>query len=314
MLQSLAELKEAKERFGSIDGIPEEISCQLFWNFAENDGLQDDLLFFASNDNEIQVCRFVCGGPRPSINIKVDWTGSLILNLICQMNFSLKISSCSYIEGEIKGMSQLMIEDVAIKKVYAGPIECHLDHFFETRKDKKTKKNHHKISKYSYPEIYFSVQDFDTCFQDIVIRKDSILIVELFVTPDRVEEADSILETSNIFKRTESLCIFQGAISYDALKGAFHANVKEFGALRGSFIMMAGPDGIGEAQLNAKNIQNSGNENDEITLKSAFKRLKSIISTDEAVSRDFLADQEPIFNCRLTFIRLHLMNVIKLLL
>ena len=307
MSDLLNELKIAE----SIEKIPEEISCNLFWKFVDNDGLQDDLLFFVSDLEEIQVCRHV-PKERPSIGIKVDWTVTLTLNLICQMNFRLRISSCSYKEGEIPGLSHLVIEESTSKKVYASPLEAHVDKFYGSIDSFESQ----KASKLSFPQIYFSVQDFETtCFENMKLGPDGILIVELFLSgKDEEEMVEKELKGAFYEKIDSSLVLFQGAISNKVLKGAYKRNTKEFGTFKGSFIMMSGPDGIGEAQLHAidPDIEN------EIII-SSLKRLKRLLfggtrkkgpATAEDVQEDY---KHSYYNCRLTFIRLHWRNLIDLL-
>lgn len=299
---------------GSIEAIPEEVSCKIFWKFIDNDGLQDDLLFFVSDDNEIQVCRHV-PNERPSLTIKVDWTVTLLLNLIIQMNFRLRISSCSYKDGSIPGMSHLVVEESTTKKVYASPLEAHVDKFYGSVDSLES----HKASKYSFPLIYFSVQDYETCFENMTLGPDGILIVELFLTgKDKDTEVvvddkdkdgiDFGLKGSFYEKINSSAVLFQGAISNKVLTGAYKRNTSELGRLKGSFIMMSGPEGIGEAQLHAVDPKN---EEDEII--AGIKKLKRFLFGSKRKEQNVTIEQES-YNCRLTFIRIHWRNLIDLLL
>lgn len=287
---------------GTIEAIPEEISCKLFWKFVDSDGLQDDLLFFVSDNKEIRVCRHV-HNERPSLTIKVDWKLTLALNLICQMNFRLRITSCSYKDGDIPGMSHLIIEESSNKKVYASPLEAHLDKFYGSVESFSS----HKESKYSFPFIYFSVQDYETCFENMKLGSDEILIVELFLAGKSGDTGDALLKGSFYEKIDSSIILFQGAISNKVLTGAYKRNTRELGTLKGSFIMMSGPNGIGEAQLHAIKPKI---EDDEI--KNGLKKLKRLFFGPKIKEQNVTAEQE-FYNCRLTFIRLHWLNIIDLL-
>lgn len=302
----LSEFLNELDVSGSIEAISEVFSCKLLWEFFDSDGLQDDLLFFVSDNQEIQVCRHV-PQERPSLQIKVDWTTTLALNLICQMNFKLRISSCSYKDGEIPGMSLLMVEESTNKKVYASPLEEHVDKFYGSLDSVASR----KTSKYSFPFIYFSVQDYETCFENIKLGPDGILIVELFLAGKEGESFVYKEESKGSFyeKIESSLVLFQGAISKKALSGAYQRNVKEFGNLKGSFLMMSGPDGIGEAQLHAIDPE----AEDEI--KSGLKNLKKMIFGFKKKKKtnapgEKSHHEQTFYNCRLLFIRLHWRNLI----
>ena len=151
--------------FTDISKVPEEFSCQLLWKFVDGNGLQDDLLFFVSVEESIQVCRHILN-QRPSLEIKVDWTASLVLNLFCQMNFRLRIASCSYKEGEIPGICHLVIDESTTRKVFASPLEEHVDNFYDSSDSLKSQKN----STYAFPNIYFSVQDYETCLHEKMLH------------------------------------------------------------------------------------------------------------------------------------------------
>jgi hypothetical protein len=301
----LSEFLKELETSGSIEEIPDEVSCKLFWKFVDSDELQDDLLFFVSDKNDIQVCRHV-PNQRPSLEIKVDWTATLILNLICQMNFGLRISSCSYKEAQISGMSHLVIEESTIKKVYASPLETHVDKFYGSV---DSFESYRKTSKYSFPNIYFSVQDYETCFENIKLGHDGILIVELFLAGKSGKYYEKELKGSFYEKIDSSSVLFQGAISNKALSGAYKRNTKDLGITKGSFIMMNGPDGVGEAQLHAVD---TNIENELIT--SGLKKIKRLFGFGSKKRETFTeASSSSCYNCRLTFIRLHWRSVIDLL-
>lgn len=295
--------------FKDITKVPEEFSCQLIWKFVDGNGLQDDLLFFVSTEEKIQVCRHV-PNQRPSLDIKVNWTASLVLNLICQMNFRLRITSCSYEEGEIPGISHLVINESTNKKVYASPLEAHLNNLYESSDSLTSQTN----STYAFPDIYFIVQDYETCFENMQLGPDGILIVELFCG-DGTNNSKSDLIGTHYEKIDTSISLFQGAISNKSLSEAYQRNTAELGAIRGSFIMMTGPSGLGEAQLHAIDPAETG-DLDEIILSKIVKTAKDLkrFVFGSKIHKNSEAIESPtVFNCRLTFIRLHWQKLLDLL-
>lgn len=299
----LEELKSS-----SIDEISEESSCKLLWKFVESDGLQDDLLFFvAKTTGEIQVCRHI-SNQRPSLDIHVAWTESLALNLICHMNFSLRISSCAYKEGAmLAGICHLVIEEATNKKVFASPLKEHLNKFYGSADSVGSQKH----SKYSFPEIYFTVQDYETCFENIKLGPEGILIVELYNSDVGETNLKQDLKGSFYEKIDSSIVLFQGAITSKVLSGAYQRNTKEFGTTNGSFITMTGPDGIGEAQLHA--IDSNSLEDLEQFITKKLGRMKQFLFGKSKKDQIDIATGGQYYNCRLRFIRLHWKKIIELL-
>lgn len=218
-------LKEFIEelKLSSIDAFSEENSCKLLWKFVDSDGLQDDLLLFvAKTSGEIQVCRHVAN-KRPSLNINVAWTESLALNLICHLNFRLRISSCAYKEGgTMAGICHLVIEESINKKIFASPLQEHSGKHFGSSDDSVASQ---KKAKYSFPEIYFTVQDYETCFENIKLGPDGILIVELYIADEQDGECD--LRGHYYEKIKSKAVLFQGAINSKVLSGAYHQNIRD---------------------------------------------------------------------------------------
>lgn len=295
-----------------ISNVPEEFSCQLFWKFVDGNGLQDDLLFFVSNEEkiQIQVCRHD-PKQRPALDIKVNWNTSLVLNLICQMNFRLRITSCFYEEGEVPGISHLVINESTNKKVYASPLEEHVDNFYDSLDSLTSQTN----SKYAFPDIYFSVQDYESCFESMKLRPDGILIVELLCGDETVNQISN-LKGSHYEKIETSIGLFQGAISNKSLSDAYKRNTAELGAIKGSFIMMTGPNGIGEAQLHAIDLREEAGYLDNLILSKfskTVKDLKSFVFGSKTHKRSETIEYPTVFNCRLTFIRLHWKKLLELI-
>lgn len=325
MIESiLKKLKYAKETNGIIENIPEEFYCELFWEFVDGGGLQDDLLFFVSttsktseSEPQIQVCRHV-PKRRPALEIKVDWSATLILNLLCQINFRLRICSCRYEEGEISGMFRLVVKESTNKQVYASPLE--------TLVDRNWKKEEINSPIFSFPNIYFCAQnnENESFFENVNLGPEDILIVELFSPLDVIDrKEDNYISINNFYKKIESNCIFQGAISNRILNLAYQKNYKELKTSHGTLIMMSGPEGIGEAQVYATDLNENNNFINSISSSSSspFKNLKKIKrffsgfgftggrSTTSKITN--ITSHPAEYNCKLNFIRLHWKDLIE---
>ena len=288
-------LTQALKTHGSIYDIPDEDACKLFWSFWDSGELVDDLFFFVSEllpgqqKALLQVCRH-SHSQRPEINIKVDWNATLALNYICHSNFILRVSVCRYAECQSSSALNLVVDEEASLNVFASPIE-----------DCKLKSTEGSASfedcSISFPQIYFSVNNFDSCFQDIQLHPENVLIVELLTTKE--VEVRSIKKTTKGAAYTKfasndsQAIIFQGAISYDSVMTA--AREKDsYGS-----ILMNGPDECGEAQIR---IHCKGEGKISVKLK---RLLRSVISKSEA------SKPAHVFDCQLTFIRIHWLDILS---
>ena len=322
----LKKLKYAKETNGTIEDIPEELYCELFWEFVDGDGLQDDLLFFVSTNSktsesepQIQVCRHV-PKQRPALEIKVNWSATLILNLICQINFRLRICSCRYEEGEISGMFRLVVKESTNKQVYASPLE--------TLFDRSWKKKEINSPIFSFPNIYFCAQnnasENEFFFDNLNLGPEDILIVELYSPLDAIDRKEpNYIGIDNFYKKIETNCIFQGAISNRILNLAYQKNSIELETSHGTLIIMSGPEGIGEAQVHATGLNENNNFINSISSSSSspFKSLKKIKQffsgfgfiggRSTALKIANITNHPTEYKCKLNFIRLHWKDLIE---
>lgn len=286
----LEALQEAINEFGSIHDVPEEDACRLFWKFWEADDMVDDLIFFVSQREPgqerpvLQVCRHSTK-QQPEINVKVDWHATLALNMICHSTYVLRVSVCTYFEDKKTSMYHLVVSEETILPIYAGPIEgvCRQDDNCSTP---------------SYPQLYFSVNNFETCFRNIRIAPEHVLIVELVASRAGLVEEKTIKGSfyKKFVAQDDCVVLFQGAISYDALVEAATAEDSE------GFVLMHGPDGTGEAQIHAL-------LKDE-KVHRAKHRIKRFIK-DVLKKSDSQAKPTPKcdFECRLSFVRMHWLDI-----
>lgn len=286
----LDSLQKAINEFGSIHDVPEEDACRLFWKFWEADEMVDDLLFFVSQREPgqekpvLQVCRHT-SKQRPEINVKVDWNATLALNIICHTSYLLRVSVCTYFEDKKTSMYHLVVSEEVILPIYAGPIEGGF-----SQED--------NCSTPSYPHLYFSVDNFETCFKNIRIAPDHVLIVEL-VTSRAASLAGKTIKGSFYKKfvdEPDCLILFQGAIAYDALVDAASTDNSD------GFVLMHGPDGTGEAQIHAL-LNNTKTH----STKHRIKRfIKDVLKGSDVQKKP---PKKHDFECRLTFVRMHWLDI-----
>eukprot|EP00128_Syssomonas_multiformis_P001597 Colp12_sorted_trinity150504_noHs@10722 len=107
----------------------------------------------------------------------------------------------------------------------------------------------------TYPYIYFTVENFDEVFDSVCAKEGDCVCVEL------------VAKGINGGCETRRLSLFQGSVSYDALRNAFDSkrNNTTWGYMipttkrRVEFLMLRGPHGKGEAQM-AVSVQDSSSE------------------------------------------------------
>ncbi len=290
-LPKLGSLTEVLNEYGSIHEIPEEEACKLFWDFWDSGELVDDLFFFVSDlfpgqqRALLQVCRH-SPQQRPEINIKVDWNATLVVNYICHSNFALRVSVCSYAEHKNSSVMSLVVDEEATVRVFASPIEdCQM---------KIKKSGSFEDCAISFPQIYFSVNNFDSCFEHIRLNPENVLIVELLTAKQMSIPKSRKGSFYTKFTSSESQSIiFQGAISYDSVLQVAADN--HFDGL----VLMKGPDDVGEAQIQ---VHNKKAPSTATKIKQLFR---SVISKSE------LTRQASDFECRLTFIRMHWLDILS---
>lgn len=287
-------IQEAIARFGSIFDIPEEEACKLCWNFWDSGQLVDDLFFFVSKQVRgqhralLQVCRH-SRQQHPEINVKVDWNATLALNYICHLNFILRVSVCAYFEDRSTSACHLVVKEEAVMKVFASPNEGE-----DVEVDDSASFENCSVS---FPQIYFSVNNFDSCFKDIRLQPSNVLIVELMTfTGESISLAKSMKGSRHLKfdSNDRQRVIFQGAIEYEAIRSA--AYDKESSSL----VMLNGPDGVGEAQIEVFLEEDSP--------RTKFKNiLRSMLNRSEAKEKL----QEKDFECRLRYIRMHWVDILS---
>ena len=261
---------------------------RLFWSvlfkqyFVETDrgNEDDDLLFFVrvppstssdnlqgdttnqnqtggtvskeNNEEPFYVLRK--NGPKPLPNehsVKIDWEKTVYLNIILhEFDYRATVAHCTQRTKteRMRGISR------AVTKVFPSPSRQRMD-----VKGARTE--------FTYPFIYFSLDDFEDIFQDIVVAGNECVCVELVAIPKDCNGASGGEETSNdkgtgglegedcSAKRggDKTAVLFQGAVGYDALSAAYNKKQSGLDVLVNRkpvrYLMMRGPQRKGEAQM-----------------------------------------------------------------
>ncbi|KAG8187251.1 hypothetical protein JTE90_019144 [Oedothorax gibbosus] len=218
-----------------------------------DDKVRDDLLFFVRKHEKRGAARYI---PKFETAIEVfrkdsrklpirdpdiDWEETVYLNLILQeFEYTLTCAVCTRTSPK-----ELQILKRNSQRVYASPSKRSMDCKGETEE-------------ISYPNIFFTVDNYDEIFEDIIVRDGEMVCVEL-VAADK----DGALQR----------VIFLGSIHYDAVKRVYDARASlssKFaqkvslgwyqGQQRLEFVRMRGPQGKGHAEMAVTKQKGSGVE------------------------------------------------------
>lgn len=262
MLYSIA--SERARDFSSLnissDSI-ELVSTNKFWTslFTEyfivgsfNDDTRDDMVFYVRKSHinrgripqiqtEIQVYRRDSKKLPALVDRGIDWEETVYLNLILhQFEYTVTCAICTRTSEK-----DLQILKKFTQKVYPSPSRRRMD----------SKGTEEEIA---YPNIFYSVDNFEEAFADIIVRDSEIICVELVAT-DHDGKFQGV--------------IFLGSIKYEALKKVYDARASltsrwahtmSLGWFKGhkrvEFVRMRGPHGKGFAEMAVSRVKGSGPE------------------------------------------------------
>ncbi|ESO97627.1 hypothetical protein LOTGIDRAFT_181607, partial [Lottia gigantea] len=245
--------KEDPEVIEKIDdGSFEFVAVNRFWTdlfteyFLESEGTEeekrDDMLFYVRKNQqekgkpstlqpEIEVYRWVSKN-KPSINDgNIDWEETVYLNIILhQFEYTVTCAICTRTSDK-----DLQILRKFSQRVYPSP----------SKREMSGKGTEEKIT---YPNIFFTVDNFEEAFQDIVVRDSESVVVEL-VASDKDGDHQGV--------------IFLGSVKYDALKKVYDGKLSLSSKMasrmtlgwlqnnnkRVEFLRMRGPHGKGHAEM-----------------------------------------------------------------
>ncbi|KAJ4795729.1 hypothetical protein LUZ62_046975 [Rhynchospora pubera] len=246
---------------------------------------EDDLLFFIRaknmhgygfNDHMEDVAPFFVRRWAPSLEkliganmSEVDWARSFYLNLIAHTSFSVTVAICSIqaLRKHQNGESSLSPVYKVIKTVFASPsrVNFHLDH----------KKSAETLP--AYPNICFSVDDFDDTFDAVVLsEEDHCYCVVLnahdgAAFPSETEYKGSDMTVHSRDDTTSKLpkaTLFSGFVSYQMVREAYDAGHSKLGSIlslggsqtKTDRLFMRGPGGRGEVEVAVSGIADQSQE------------------------------------------------------
>lgn len=213
----------------------------------------DDLLFFVrpsnSEFNDLVFVRRKVDDSVPMIREPLDWPATCLLNLVYQTQYFLLVSVCSreFSKNSAIERTRLIVKSQSCNSVYASHHEVKL------KKDEGA----HGPPASSYPLIYFQhgCASSDPC----IVNPDQILCVELIALVDKgtsmyvIERQLGEDVQEHLSSRAGQVLLFQGAVTYDALKNAA-GELKSPRQLISphSTVLMRGPGGKGLCQVVVK--------------------------------------------------------------
>ncbi|XP_063401040.1 uncharacterized protein KIAA0930 homolog [Mytilus trossulus] len=266
MLDSIT--KERSKPSFSISGDFELITNEVskFWtelfskyflksSLGSDDG-RDDMLFYIRKSPDLKNKSFL----KPEIEVyrkdsklkpslqdeSVDWEETVYLNIILhQFEYTITCAVCTRTSNK-----ELQILKKFSQRVYPSPSKRQMD----------SKGTHEEIA---YPNIYFTVDNFDDAFTDIIVRDSEMVCVEL-----------KAADRTGIFQGV----IFLGSIRYESLKKVYDARASltskvvqsmSLGWLtkshkRVEFVRMRGPHSKGHAEMAVSRVKGSGPETPDI--------------------------------------------------
>ncbi|CAF0928585.1 unnamed protein product [Brachionus calyciflorus] len=207
-------------------------NCFLCYeNNTKNNLSHDDMFFFVSRvnseDSKIEVYRRDSKKLPCLTDFNYDWEETVYLNLILhEFEYTLTCAICTQTRSK-----DLEILKRHSKRVYASP----------SQRDLKSKGEEEVIT---YPNIFFTVDDFDDAFNEMIVKEGEMVCVELIAGHESFRKV-----------------LFLGSIKYEALKKVYDARAStgakivqkmtlgKMNEKRVEFVKMKGPGGKGYAEM-----------------------------------------------------------------
>ncbi|KAI3662626.1 hypothetical protein MP638_000736 [Amoeboaphelidium occidentale] len=253
---------------------------------------QDDLLFFVrfphqhNEDLEPVFVKRKAGNKTPQLDDLVSWKETFILNVLSQLSYEMAVSVCerkSIQDTDVRSSEESLETPEGSnndKKVMVPVQTVRKTVFCSPHKARMDKKG--SDAEFSYPVLYFYVNDFEETFKDLVIKEGQYLCVELGLIVQQpasnlshAMEGDigqSTIQESPLSGDNLIINLFQGAVPFKLLLETYITKSRNRSALslhklgkqifKGSassrfdeeeenteYIMMRGPQGKGHAQV-----------------------------------------------------------------
>ncbi|XP_060573865.1 uncharacterized protein KIAA0930 homolog isoform X2 [Ruditapes philippinarum] len=266
MLAVIAEERKKETSTFSISGDFEMISgdTMKFWTslFEQyflvsetSDGTRDDMLFYVRRvkgeklsfmKTEIEVYRKHSKKQPTFDDTSINWEETVYLNIILhQFVYTMTCAVCTR-----TAKNNIEILKKYSQRVYPSPSRRRMD----------SKGTQEEIC---YPNIFFTVDNFEEAFTDIVVQDSELVTVEL-VASDRDGELQGV--------------IFLGSIRYDNLKKVYDARSSLTSKMvqrmslgwiskthkRVEYVRMRGPGGKGFAEIAVSRVKGSGPETPDL--------------------------------------------------
>ncbi|KAF2912339.1 hypothetical protein DAI22_10g001400 [Oryza sativa Japonica Group] len=247
---------------------------------------EDDLVFFVNNNMKMHGHGFNDNMEDPppffvrrwapmlekisNINSAgVDWERSFYLNLIAHTSYTVTVAICSVRDLCSRAEKSKPLSPVykVTKTVYASPsrVNFHLDR----RKAVETVP--------AYPNICFSVDDFDDTFDAVVLSDPEHCYCVILNAHDGAafpEDTESKNASSNLLntgsnqEKPPKRTLFSGYVSYQNVREAYNAGRSQFGSLLSlghdqtklDKLYMRGPEGRGEVEVAVSGIADQSHE------------------------------------------------------
>lgn len=279
----------------------------------------------------------------PRLESLVNWKESVYLNMIVQMPFILRVSTCK-VQGKNNENLKLGVIRQVTTRVFASPNHCDVSGSETVLTDDIKRENHEKTktigesmnirsfwdhesegrncSRFTFPIIYFGIHDFEGCFGSFAIERDELLCVELAtITPPIL--ADEDLERlfhpdrdnlKHNFVPLEHdpdyLVVFQGAVRHSALSKVLSEKLSE--KTYTGTILMRGPNGRGHAEVSISDLTlNSPSKKHRFAAQSFWSIVTRNFGSlnQHSDERNFPKPQFSKLLCRLTYVSLHWKNI-----
>eukprot|EP01059_Diplonema_ambulator_P033521 TRINITY_DN7058_c0_g1_i1.p1 TRINITY_DN7058_c0_g1~~TRINITY_DN7058_c0_g1_i1.p1 ORF type:complete len:447 (+),score=71.82 TRINITY_DN7058_c0_g1_i1:129-1469(+) len=213
----------------------EGIFRRRFLNTEHKEGELDDMVWFVANEagRDTEDVAFIRRKTDPeSLPVEgaatIDWRTTLYLNIITQWEYHLTVGVCrSHIQGRKDMVALKWVE----RRVYAQPSSAEGDH------------GEHKCT---FPQIYFTVDDFNEAFGDIQLEEGHAWCVELVAKND-----------------DQRIPVFRGAVPFEKMSRGLAATSPGlslsslFSKKEPREINMRGPGGRGAARAEVGQVEGS---------------------------------------------------------
>lgn len=176
---------------------------------------------------------------------QTDWQASLLLNIVLLTEFRLTVARCT--SSELPNiLNGTLLENFlgdrskyVVRKVHPSPVKMPMTH------DNSRSKTHHE-PEVSYPNICFTVDDFDEAFQDMTLEEPTDCYAIALHAMDSWGKALEGRDCNNPGKVAN--LAFNGYANCRQVETVVRERTGVMTVLRTAKIVFNGPGGIGQAE------------------------------------------------------------------